>query len=71
MKPQAPPENPSIVRASKPSWFRRADRFSKVVWYIGATALILGGFALDSVTAIGHHAGLILGGVAFGLTFRK
>ncbi len=43
----------------------------RAVWWGAATALIAFGFAIDGISEPGHHAGLILGGIALGLSFRR
>jgi hypothetical protein len=40
-------------------------------WWVAATALIAFGFAIDGTSEPGHHAGLILGGIALGISFRR
>jgi hypothetical protein len=43
----------------------------RIVWWAAATALISFGFAIDGASEPGHHAGLILGGIALGISFRR
>jgi hypothetical protein len=44
-------------------------RAPRISWGALACALVVGGFACDGTTEVGHHLLLILGGVAVGLGY--
>jgi hypothetical protein len=43
----------------------------RAVWWTAAAGLITFGFVIDGMSEPGHHAGLILGGIALGVSFRR
>ncbi len=43
----------------------------RAAWWTAATGLITFGFLIDGTSEPGHHAGLILGGIALGVSFRR
>jgi hypothetical protein len=52
-------------RGWEPRWARRAGAL-----VVGAI-LIVGGFAFDGVTAVGHHAAFIAAGVALSYVWQR
>lgn len=48
-----------------------ARSHESLLWWSLATLLIIFGFAIDGASAAGHHAGLILGGIAIGLGIAR
>ena len=43
----------------------------RAAWWAAAAGLITFGFMIDGSSEPGHHAGLILGGIALGVSFRR
>jgi hypothetical protein len=44
---------------------------ARAFWFLMAVLLIVFGFAIDGTSAVGHHAGLILGGIFIGVGLAR
>jgi len=50
---------------------RHTVNLRRLIWIAMASVLFAFGFATDGVSEVGHHAGLILGGIAVGAALTR
>ena len=50
---------------------RHAVNLRRLTWIAMAILLFAFGFAIDGASEVGHHAGLILGGIAIGTALAR